>query len=73
MILAMMKGWSTYSQVMVDKYNIGQVAHDLRTPLNSFSLGLQAMKMTDLTEEQVYITHSYMIRRSLQHTLKKTL
>ena len=31
---------------------IGQVAHDLRTPLNSFTLGLQALAGTELTEEQ---------------------
>ena len=31
---------------------IGQVAHDLRTPLNSISLGLQALDSTELTEEQ---------------------
>ena len=31
---------------------IGQVAHDLRTPLNSFQLGLQALSTTELSDEQ---------------------
>ena len=31
---------------------IGQVAHDLRTPLNSFSLGLHELAGTELSDEQ---------------------
>ena len=31
---------------------IGQVAHDLKTPLNSFSLGLQELTATELSSEQ---------------------
>uniref|UniRef100_A0A7S0I271 Uncharacterized protein n=1 Tax=Hanusia phi TaxID=3032 RepID=A0A7S0I271_9CRYP len=45
------EGAQVWAKEMNTAY-IGQVAHDLRTPLNSFYLGLQALSSTQLTTEQ---------------------
>lgn len=44
---------------------IGQVAHDLRTPLNSFSLGLQALSAMPLDEEQKSIIDTMQVSAEL--------
>lgn len=45
----------------------GQVAHDLRTPLNSFSLGLQALSASNLTQEQRDIVSTMEVSAQLMH------
>jgi len=53
---------------------IGQVAHDLRTPLNSFSLGLQALATTPLSQEQQDIVATMQVSSELMHlTCQKAL
>jgi signal transduction histidine kinase/CheY-like chemotaxis protein len=46
---------------------IGQVAHDLRTPLNSFFLGLQALGNTNLTQEQFDLMATMEVAANLMH------
>lgn len=46
---------------------ISQVAHDLRTPLNSFLLGMQAMRDTNLTGEQDAVLSTMEVSGQLMH------
>mmetsp|Transcript_39279 Transcript_39279/g.76852 ORF Transcript_39279/g.76852 Transcript_39279/m.76852 type:complete len:600 (+) Transcript_39279:184-1983(+) len=44
---------------------IGQVAHDLRTPLNSFSLGLEALRAMDASPEMLQVIDTMWISAEL--------
>ena len=46
---------------------ISQVAHDLRTPLNSFLLGMQALRDSELSEEQDGVLATMEVAGQLMH------